>query len=390
MKSIGIVTIHNSQNNYGGVLQSYALYHYLETLGYCVEIIDLHRPNNKDFVFSYKYPMIRQRVGIRTKVKGFFYHCLGRRKPYNKNFKPDWNPVAGERFEAFNSQIKLSRPYSYIPDLYSKPPKYDIYISGSDQLWNPTQGYCLEPYFLTFVKEKGSVKVSYGTSIGIGDLLPKEKRLFAKWLKSYDRISVREIQAQRLLSTITGREIERVPDPTFLLERDEWLSIGRKPVGEEYVLVFSLGRQKEILNKAVEIAGELGLKVKVIDQNFPSKDIHPLVEIEAEVGPCEWIGLIREAKLVLTDSFHCTVFSLITNTNNFYTRVGKEDLRGSRIEDLLGIYNLQDHIVSSMDELPSTSCLAESSLDYVKINETMRKEQRIGRDFIDKILKIEK
>ena len=83
---------------------------------------------------------------------------LGIRKLRNPNFHPTWNAEAGKKFDLFNTQVRLSIPYTYIPDLYKNPPQYDIYISGSDQLWNPEQPYCLEPYFLTFVKNKKALK----------------------------------------------------------------------------------------------------------------------------------------------------------------------------------------------------------------------------------------
>lgn len=391
MKSIGIITIHCSQNNYGGVLQCFGLYEYIREIGHDVELIDLRRPNQKGFVNSYRFPMMRQQVGVRSIITGWLKHVLGVRNPLVKSFKPDWNETAGKRFDEFNSQVKLSRPYDYIPDLYSKPPVYDIYISGSDQIWNPTQWYSLEPYFLTFVKNRQAVKASYGSSIGLADIRQTEKEKFGKWLDSYDIISVRERQAQELLSPYVSRKIEQVPDPTFLLDRQRWIDMAASPDPDEnYILVFSLGRRIEILDKAVALAREMGCKVKVIDQKFPSATPDPAVEVVDTAGPREFIGLIRQARLVLTDSFHCTVFSLITNTRNFYTYLSAGDDRGSRVIDLLHAYDLDSHIVNSMDAIPLAGELQNMVLDHTAINRVMAAEQLKGRNFIDRILNIKK
>lgn len=391
MKSIGIITIHCSQNNYGGALQCFGLYEYLRGIGHDVEVIDLRRPNQKGFVYSYRFPMMRQSVGLRSRFTGWVKHVLGVRQPLNKSFTIDWNVTAGKRFDEFNSQIRLSRLYDYIPDLYSKPPVYDIYLSGSDQIWNPTQWYSLEPYFLTFVKNRKAVKASYGSSIGLADLRKTEKETFGKWLDSYDIISVRERRAMEILSPYVAKEIEQVPDPTFLLDRKQWIDMAVCPdTGEDYILVFSLGRRSELLDKAVELARDMGCKVKVIDQKFTAAFTNPVIEVVATAGPREFIGLIKHARLVLTDSFHCTVFSLISNTRNFYTYLSPDDDRGSRVIDLLHTYSLDSHVVNSVDMIPSADELQNMVLNHSAINRVMEAERLKGRNFLDKVLNIQK
>lgn len=105
------------------------------------------------------------------------------------------------KFEVFNSVIRMSKPYKSVDAIYADPPVYDVYITGSDQLWNPTQRFCLEPFFLTFVPNN-AVKISYASSIGISSLTNIEKNDFKKWLSSYNAISVREKQAQKMLNEL--------------------------------------------------------------------------------------------------------------------------------------------------------------------------------------------
>lgn len=390
MKTIGIITIHNCQNNYGGALQCFALYRYLQTQGYSVEVIDLHRPNNADYIDSIRFRRMRSHIGVREFIKGWLKELFGIRCLHNPKFHPNWNPSAGTRFASFNSLVKMSPPYCYIPDLYKNPPKYDVYITGSDQLWNPDQPYCLEPYFLTFVKNREAIKLSYGTSIGLSKISKKEESIFRNWLASYDVISVREQQASKLLESITSRKIYRVPDPTFLLDPCEWLQMAViPPTKQDYVLIFNLGQNEKMIQAGIKIAHELRLKLKVIDQNY-SLPQRPDVEVIADAGPLEFIGLIRNARLVLTNSFHCTVFSIITGVYNFYTYIAPESDRGSRIVDLLEIFQLSDHIIHSIDAIPSAKQLSDLKIDTERTYAIMKQEQQIGRDFLRKAISIKK
>ena len=386
MKSIGIITIHNCQNNYGGALQCFALYYYLQSLGVNVEVIDLHRPNNIDFIDSVRFREMRSSIGIRAFIKGWLKEIFGIKKLRNTKYYKKYNRVAEERFMTFNAKVKMSSPYCYIPDLYRNPPQYDIYISGSDQLWNPEQPYCLEPYFLTFVKDKNSKKISYGTSIGLTKLRSSEIKSFKRWLSSYDFISVREQQACDLLESMMLRPIERVPDPTFLLNQKVWNEMAKSPQdSQHYILIFYLGHNEEMIKKGIEIAQRKGCKVKVIDQNY-SYLYNPFVEVVADAGPLEFIGLIKNAWLVLTNSFHCTVFSIIMGARNFYTYIAPDSSRGSRIEDLLKIFQLSNHIVTSVNAIPSFEQLNLITIDSSLTKTIMKQEQQIGRTFLERAI----
>lgn len=390
MKSIGIITIQNSQNNYGGALQCFALYQYLHKQGYPVEVIDLHRPNNADYIDSFRFRNMRSHIGPFDLTKGWIKELLGIKKLHNPNFQPNWNPIAGQRFDEFNSKIKMSSPYTYIPDLYKNPPKYDIYITGSDQLWNPDQPYCLEPYFLTFVNNKKALKISYGTSIGLLNINKNEKKLFRKWLLSYDFISVREQQARKLLQTIISQYIYQVPDPTFLLDPNEWIEMSVPPIEKQnYLLIFNLGPNKDIIQAGIKIAKGMNLKLKVIEQNYQFP-INPEVEVIADAGPLEFIGLIQHARLILTNSFHCTVFSIITGTQNFYTYIAPDSNRGSRITDLLETFHLKDHIIHSMNDIPPISQLLNIRIESQKIYNIIKTEQWKGKQFLAKSLAADK
>lgn len=341
---IGILTIHDSPN-YGACLQCYALWKYLSDQGYDCEIIDLHRPGaHPDYTPSRKYRRARPvQKSILKKLKLLLKRSLGK-KPLQRQY---YNEESKIKFDAFNSLYTKGKPYNNIDEFYDNPPQYDVYISGSDQLWNPTQIYCIEPYFLTFVSGENKKKISFSTSIGITGLTDKEKYLFKRWLSDFTAISVREKQAKQLLESFVGREVIQTSDPTFLLLHSEWKEIANYPeIETPYMLYFALHWDKELLVYCKRLSAESGLPLYVVNQSQPSPTDGSYFAIK-DAGPRDFIGYIANADMVITDSFHGTVFSIIMGSKNFYTYIAPNSNRGSRIEDLLNTFSLSNHILNN-------------------------------------------
>lgn len=383
MKKVGIITIHNSPN-YGACLQSYALYRYIQQQGNDVEIIDLHRPfAYEDYIPSKKYVSSRSvKRSLLSRIKENVKSLIGI-KPKKSSL---YSPSAIKKFDEFNAVIKLSQPYRGIDELYANPPLYDLYVSGSDQLWNPTQAYCLEPYFLTFVPKGQGKKISYATSVGITDLRDNEKKDFAKWLNLYDDISVREYQAQSLLQgLLADKKVNQVADPTFLLDPKDWKDMAVKPKQSKYILMFTLQHRPEILEYCLQLSKQSGLPLIELGQVQPDVLDGSYTAVK-DAGPKEFLGYIENAELVITDSFHCTVFSLIMGANNFYTYIAPTNQRGSRIIDLLDTYQIIEHLLSP-DLNVSFDTLMESQIPHQKVNMIMKLERVRSRDFINKYLR---
>lgn len=383
MKKVGIITIHNSPN-YGACLQSYALYRYIQQQGNDVEIIDLHRPfAYEDYIPSKKYVSSRSvKRSLLSRIKGNVKSLIGI-KPKKSSL---YSPSAIKKFDEFNAVIKLSQPYRGIDELYANPPLYDLYVSGSDQLWNPTQAYCLEPYFLTFVPKGQGKKISYATSVGITDLRDNEKKDFAKWLNLYDDISVREYQAQSLLQgLLADKKVNQVADPTFLLDPKDWKDMAVKPNQSKYILMFTLQHRPEILEYCLQLSKQSGLPLIELGQVQPDVLDGSYTAVK-DAGPKEFLGYIENAELVITDSFHCTVFSLIMGANNFYTYIAPTNQRGSRIIDLLNTYQIIEHLLSP-DLNVSFDTLMESQIPHQKVNMIMKLERVRSRNFINKYLR---
>lgn len=370
MKRIGIITIHNSPN-YGACLQSFALCRYIEQLGYECELIDLHRPHEKKYRCSKKYVAYRESAIF--KIKCIIKKMLRWENKY-------YSPEAKIKFDCFNKQIRLSRPYYSIDDLYINPPQYDVYITGSDQLWNPAQPFCLEPYFLTFAPEKAK-KIAYAASIGITELTEKEKQDFKRWLSEYAAISVREKQAKILLESFIDKKVVQVSDPTMLLDVEYWRSIAVYPAEKRpYILLFTLSYQPSILDYALRLSRESGIPLICLGQIQPDVKDDSYVAVK-DAGPLEFIGYIAYADLVITDSFHGTVFSMIMGCKNFFSYIKRGNKRSSRITDLLETFHLQNHLLS-VDLSESYSELNSRKIDREQLLSVLREKQSFSRQFL--------
>lgn len=382
MTKIGIITIHNSPN-YGACLQSFALYKYIEMQKCDVELINLYRPVEfKDYKPSLKYVRCRKpQMSWKMRIKRFFHLS---KENIDAN---SYSPLAYSKFLDFNESIKLSKAYVSIDELYANPPIYDLYITGSDQVWNPTQNYCLEPYFLTFVSKGKAKKISYASSIGINELRDNEKSDFKKWLSSYDAISIREKQGKDLLESFIGRTVTQVPDPTFLLPVEYWKSIANssKDCDCPYILLFSLRYSPVLLNYCLKLSKESGLRLVVLGQIQPDPKDNSYIAVK-DAGPKEFLGFIESADMVITDSFHSTVFSLIMGAKNFYTYISPYNKRGSRIIDLLESFNLTNHLLSTNLDQGYLE-LNKSELNSVEIQRVIKSNQSLAQEYLDEFIK---
>lgn len=354
---IGIITIHNSPS-YGGSLQSYALYKYLELQGFDVEIIDLHRPYQKDYKKSSTYKVYTEKNRYNIFIdfmKKVVRNFLNRRS----NIESNYSQSAYKKFLSFNNMVKCSKPYWGCDSLYNNPPIYDAYITGSDQVWNPYQPYCIEPYFLTFAP-KGKKRISYAASIGLNKLPEIFESKISQWLNMYDYISVREKNTADYLKSLTGLDITTVADPTFLLDSTYWKKIAVYPQKKKYILMFTLSCIPEILNYCQQLSKESGLELMSLRMNqseYNPKDNYTII---TDAGPAEFLGYMANAEIVITNSFHGTVFAFLMGAKNVFTYIPEGNKRGVRIVNLydeLGYPNhiLRKNLTKSYSELQSMS-----------------------------------
>lgn len=354
---IGILTFHCA-HNYGAVLQCYALQETLKTRGHNVEIID-YRP--KSITENYKV------LGNLAKYKGL---------NGAKNLAKDVlclrrSFIRHQKFEYFiEKHLRIS-----IPTKEGKiPDDYDIYIIGSDQVWNPyvTHGFD-GVYFGAFLK-KGKC-ISYAASMETSTLTEAQSKFFSKALRNFDAISVREFKLAELLQPLTTKTISVVLDPTLLANVSIWDKMVDHVKGKSYVLVYQVQEDPNTIRIANNIADQLGCNVV---------SLVSWVRCGYKKGrkqcasPSDFVNLIREAKCIVTTSFHGTAFSVIFN-KPFYC-VTLKDSWNSRSKSLMTQLDLESRIVK-WDESPSFS-----DINYSSINYKLRRLRDKSLDFLEQNL----
>ena len=219
MKKIGVLTIINV-NNYGAELQAFALVKKLEKIGFDAEIINyLFYKNPRYKKTSISKPIKNIKTVDYLKEIIYPYYNSIKSIPYFKSKK-----VRDQKFLKFHQcYTKMSEEYRSLNELYKKYKDYDVYLVGSDQVWNPNSKTNLEPYLLSFVKEN-KIKASYASSFGVNEIDHKYHQFYNNFLKRFQQISVREKSGIDVLKSITKRkDVDWVLDPTFLLSKSDWL-----------------------------------------------------------------------------------------------------------------------------------------------------------------------
>ena len=263
--------------------------------------------------------------------------------------------------------------------MYSNPPSYDIYITGSDQLWNPTQPFCIEPYFLTFVKSSTAKKISYAASIGHDTLNEKEKNDFKRWLLSYNHISVREYEAKKILESLIHKSVSQVSDPTFLLGPEYWRSIAESPnENVPYILCFKLNSGCQLADYVVKIGKELKKKVIILT---PTEDKINNCQIVRNAGVEEFLGYIANADMLISDSFHANVFGLLLGVKNLWAYISPDNHRGSRLHSLFLTFGIQNHFIAP-NLSTDAKTLQSDLINHDEIYNIAKYEQKRSSDFL--------
>lgn len=363
MKQIGIITHYYGSKNYGGVLQSYALCQFLKNQGFDAEQIQFDKDKGES---------IKRRLG-----KAYRYTLsIPRRIKYRRLYKE----IRGRevKFAAFRDGAICHSKEVFTQDSLNRLAKeYQLYITGSDQVWHPN-AVC-DAYLLDFGIE-GIKKMSYAASIAKDTLSAEESGRYKKAFKDYAAISVREKSAVELLRPITPVEIQWVVDPVFLLRREEWKSlVGSKCDSERYALCYFLGNDSTERKIAKEYAKCKNLKLKVmpfLNGEISEDDLDYGDERIINASPSEFVQLIQNAEIVFTDSFHATAFSLLFERQFYVFERSFQSSMGSRIESLTELFSVQDHYCNIPNRTTFDYIYETASIDYSKeftAFETMRK-----------------
>ena len=271
-----------------------------------------------------------------------------------------------------------------MPELYEAKMDYDVFVTGSDQVWNPSAQSSIEPYFLTFAPE-GAKKISYAASFGVSEIGLNLQERYKKYLSKYDYISVRERNACDIVKQLVDKDAEWVLDPTLLLNKDEWLKVAKQYVNipERSVLVYTLFDSPAIFNLAKRIAHEKGISVlRITKRAYFVSRIDGIRNI-SDAGPAEFISLIAGADYVVTDSFHGTAFSVNLGIP-FSVVVSSKKKNNSRMVSLLDVVGLGKHLIT--DDCDIESVEYEVSIDIKVVNQTVEAARNKSIDFLKKAI----
>lgn len=374
MKKIGIITYHHYYN-YGTVLQAYALQKAVESVSGCsAEIIDYRSAEEKKLS---KFQLIRLRLR-RLHVYVREWKRVYRLKKYEQVLY-----AKHPSFDAFFKKdlVAGNSTYNSCKELEKSCPIYDIYMTGSDQTWSPKIG--LNPaMFLAFAPQDAK-KVAYAPSIGVSALSEREAEIMNKYLASYQHVSCREPRGVSLLQKCYSGDVRLVLDPTFLLTADDWNKIAVAPsLRAPFILCYFIGEKKYYRLYAKELSVKSGLPLIYIPVSWMDMEKGNLFQSEA--GPKEFLGLIRDATFVLTDSFHGTALS-INYHKDFYSFLkvdgGESAIDNSRITELLNRFSLNERL-----KLPADEVIMDK-IDYDVVDGVLKNEREQSWAYLKEILK---
>ncbi len=371
MKKIGIITFQNA-HNYGGILQLYALKTYLENKGYSVDAINyINKQIESQYPFFPKIPFktYRKKVIIESILK----------IPINvvRNlYSLKQHIIKYKKFNKFiNNIVKTDRFYN-IKD-FKNLNDYDAFVCGSDQIWNPTlTGGLDKVYFCDFNTD--ATKISYAASMGLKELPELEELKFQRLINNFDYLGVRETTLKDYISKFTNQEVVENVDPTLLLDEKEYTKLIKSNNYGKYIFVYSLVDD----NKLFEIAEKLSeeKRLPIVELRYEKIFKHRKYKQVADSGPEDFLGLVKNAEYVVTNSFHGTIFSIIFE-KEFYSVYNEWGT--SRIKTILEKVGLIDRYINDYEEISKLK-----SIDFSNVKKEIKKLRKDSCDFLEEALKV--
>lgn len=389
-KKIGCVVImHPGQNNYGSSLQGFATVKKIGQLGYEYEIIRYNKKRTAKETLSQLPDMLK--IGLIGQV------CYRLNKKLDFLLHKEYKRTRAIRTKAVNAfkaryLDAKSRFYTGYDALHKGSLNYATVMVGSDQVWGPFSLYS-KFYNLLFVDDT-IPKFSYASSFGVSVIHTCQRKAVAGYLNRIDRIGVREQRGKEIVKELTGKEAEVVLDPTLLLTREEWeanIDESRCKVDEPYILCYVLGERKDIRDSIKELGRQTGIKIV----NLPHIDNYHAMDDKLgdinlyDVDPFDFIRLVRDAKYVVTDSFHGSVFSILFHKKflTFYRKdPKKKGSTHSRIDSLFNIFHVKDRIYTEGDIKQQM----EAEIDYGYVESTLSKMRKSSLSFLTECLTLSK
>ena len=359
---IGIITFHRAIN-YGAVLQTYALQKFLNVSNYDAEVIDYRCEHMENF---YKTFTIKDK-SIKQIIRGM----LNLKNTYKKK---------REFYRFLNQNVRISTEVYDKFNIDKANLRYDKFITGSDQVFNFACTDFDKTYFLQFVKNCDN-KLSYAASFGMKEIPDGYVNDYKSLLSTFSELSIRENAGQQIVKKLTGKDSELSVDPVFLLTAEEWEKLAKKPKLKNYILIYKLNTSNLIFDFARKLSKLTGRKIvalnfDVVDQ-MKTPDIKGVYSASVE----EFLGYIKYADYVVTNSFHGTAFSVIFH-KDFYVEALQKDFKpNDRAESLLCLTGLDECKVKTLED-----CRLIVSRDFNFADDQIRKQYIKTKQYFERVL----
>lgn len=351
-----IVTVTSQKaDNYGAVLQSYALQQTLFELGYDNEILDVCAAAKKSSKLKVK---IRKAL---LDAQKYLY--------FSRNKK-----LAGRFTDFRNNLLVQTKPYHSVEEVQKNPPEADIYLTGSDQVF--ALGNSLVPIRFLDFGAPDTVRASYAASKGLYEKDEESIVYLKKRLAEFDCISSREKQGTEYIENTLGLSCSTHIDPVFLPDREQWNKITPEPrIKEPYILCFRMLRHDAFQPLVDKLKRETGWQVVSIQPRADKK--LKADEYLFDVTPQEFVQLIRDAEVVVTTSFHATAFSIIFN-KKFYSLV---DYKPERAVALCEMFGLENRLVRKDD----TQFAQLNDINYSSVDSVIAEKREAGLTYLKQL-----
>ncbi len=342
---IKLITFHTPKN-YGAVLQAFSLMKAMETFSDDVRVIDYNTPH-----LRYIYRLMKKPRGIKGLIKFVLNLPL---IPLKKQ--------KHKKFEKFvDGNLKLTKRFESNEELRKETPFGDAFFTGSDQVFNPNRiKEEREVFFLDFVS-KGAKKFSYAASFGVDEIDESKREELGGYLESFSRVSVREESGIALVKGLCNKDAVQVLDPVFLNDKEFWSRVAKpyKKKYKKYLFYYRLLGSKQSDEFAKKLAREKGLRLVVMSDTVMRNTARlPLLD----VGPEEFLFLMKNADFIVTNSFHGVAFSLIFEKQFVFSDNNKLTMgRGYNLLEKVGLE--KKAYIETYNE--------NSLLDYEKIGEKL-------------------
>lgn len=347
--------------NFGTYLQAFALQYFLKNKGIENVIID----DYEHTIITYKNRKSKILMFLRLLKKHFFFFIKpGRRREY-------------EMFKYFKDKyLEMDCCSTDIDHLNNT---YDLFICGSDQIWNPLTEYPDKDFYFAVFSKKP--KIAYAPSIGVTQMSIDSEQLLQRRISDFQLLSGREREGCDIMRRLTGKDVPQVLDPTLLLDGVDYqilLKDKGKFQEKRYVVLYLLTWNESYYKAALEYSRKSNCELKYINVlNSAAKEIKGGLY----VGPAEFLHVIRDAEYVFTDSFHGSIFSMLFNVQfvTFRRFPYDENSMNSRIVNLHQMIGTEDHIV---DETCLSKIYTVKNIDFRQVVHALSKCQEVSRNYL--------